>query len=291
MRGLAAFIMRGRWQALAVAVLGASSMLFGWLSAAAVALVTLRKGPSEGTWLVLWAALPALLVAYVSGDASTLLLLIGTYLLALVLRVSVSMALVALTSALVGLASGAGLLVFSPDFLAQLVELFTQVLDQLEASWQETGAGAPAFPRPTVVQVAGILAAGNAAMSMLSVLLGRWWQATLYNPGGFGSEFRSLRLPPVWTGVLALAAAGLWMSSPLLVGWAAVVMVPLTFCGLALVHNWAAVKGYGSGWLTAFYVVWVVFDPSKALLVGLVVIDALFDFRSRWASGGSNGST
>jgi hypothetical protein len=68
-------------------------------------------------------------------------------------------------------------------------------------------------------------------------------------------------------------------------------MVPLTFCGLALVHSWADAKGHGSGWLTAFYVAWVLFDPSKALLVGLVVIDAIFDFRSRWATGGSNGST
>ncbi len=289
MRGLAAFIMRGRWQALAVAVLGASSMLFGWLSAATIALVTLRKGLNEGGWLVLWAALPALVVAYTSGDASTLLLLTGTYLLALVLRVSVSMALAALASAALGFATGASLLVFSPDFLAQLVELFIQVLDQLEASLQNSGA--PSFPQPTAMQVAGILAAGNAAMAMLSLLLGRWWQAVLYNPGGFGREFRGLRLPPLWTGVLALAAVGLWMSSPLLVGWAAVVMVPLTFCGLALVHSWAAAKGYGSGWLTAFYVAWLMFDPSKALLVGLVVVDAIFDFRSRWASGGSNGST
>lgn len=291
MRGLAAFIMRGRWQALAVAVLGASSMLFGWLSAATVALVTLRKGFSDGTWLVLWAALPALVVAYVSGDASTLLLLVGTYLLAIVLRVSVSLALAAIASAAVGLATGASLLLFSPEFLNQLVELFVQVLDQLEASWQDTGTGAPSFPRPTAVQVAGILSAGNAAMAMLSLLLGRWWQSVLFNPGGFGSEFRSLRLPPVWTVSLAAVAVGLWVSSPLHVGWAAVIMVPLTFCGLALAHSWADAKGHGSGWLTAFYVAWVLFDPSKALLVGLVVIDAIFDFRSRWATGGSNGST
>ena len=44
MRGLAEFTMRGRWQALGIAVLGAGSLLFGWISAAAIALVTLRKG-------------------------------------------------------------------------------------------------------------------------------------------------------------------------------------------------------------------------------------------------------
>ena len=66
MRGLAEFIMRGRWQALAVAVLGSGSLLFGWISAAAIALVTLRKGTASGGWLVLWAMLPAAIVAAMS---------------------------------------------------------------------------------------------------------------------------------------------------------------------------------------------------------------------------------
>ena len=52
MRGLAEFIMRGRWQALGIAVLGSGSLLFGWISAAAIALVTLRKGTASGGWLV-----------------------------------------------------------------------------------------------------------------------------------------------------------------------------------------------------------------------------------------------
>ena len=65
MRGLAEFIMRGRWQALAVAVLGAGSLLFGWISASAVALVTLRRGVVTGAWLTLWALLPAALSAVV----------------------------------------------------------------------------------------------------------------------------------------------------------------------------------------------------------------------------------
>jgi len=30
--------------------------------------------------------------------------------------------------------------------------------------------------------------------SFTGVLLGRWLQALLYNPGGFGAEFRELRL-------------------------------------------------------------------------------------------------
>jgi hypothetical protein len=127
MRGLAEFIMRGRWQALAVAALGAGSLLFGWISAAAVALVTLRKGLSDGTWLTLWALLPAGLTAYMSGDAGSILLLIGTLLLAIVLRVSVSLALAVSMTVVVGYLSGVMLLWLSGDFLHELAEVFDAV--------------------------------------------------------------------------------------------------------------------------------------------------------------------
>ena len=48
MHGLANFVMRGRWQALLVTVAGAGSLMFCWISAAVVALVTLRKGAGAG---------------------------------------------------------------------------------------------------------------------------------------------------------------------------------------------------------------------------------------------------
>ena len=79
MRGLAEFIMRGRWQALGIAVLGSGSLLFGWISAAAIALVTLRKGTASGGWLVLWALLPAVIITAMTGDTGSVMLLLGAY--------------------------------------------------------------------------------------------------------------------------------------------------------------------------------------------------------------------
>ena len=125
MRGLAEFIMRGRWQALAVAVVGAGSLLFGWLSAAAIALVTLRKGVIDGSWLVLWALLPALLAAWMSGDVGSIVLLAGTFALAATLRVTVSLAMAILASVGLGLIGGAALLLISGEFLDQLVLVFS----------------------------------------------------------------------------------------------------------------------------------------------------------------------
>jgi hypothetical protein len=283
MRGLAEFVMRGRWQALAVAVLGSGSLLFGWISAAAVALVTLRKGAAEGGWLVLWALLPAVVLAWISGDAGGVLLLAGVFGMAVLLRETVSLPLTIVATIPVGLVSGAFLLTVTGAFLEQLVTWFGEFLSQLEGNLNAGGSDAGVqLVAPTVNQVAGLLAAGNAALCTVGLLLGRYWQSALYHPGGFGSEFRSLRLPLSWTLGLAAITAALWVAGPDWSGWALIFAVPLTFCGFSLAHARARSRGQGVGWLAAFYLLWLVFDPVKALLLGFVIADAFIDFRRQW---------
>ena len=288
MRGLAEFIMRGRWQALAVAVVGAGSLLFGWLSAAAIALVTLRKGIIDGSWLVLWALLPALLAAWMSGDIGSIVLLAGTFVLAVILRTTVSLALAILASAALGILGGAGLLLISGEFLDQLVVVFAELIGDLEANMKASGQTIT-LPRPTPGQVAGILAAGNAVTAVLSLLLARYWQALLYNPGGFRVEFHRLRLPVGATLILGGLAIFLWLQASWISGWAMVWAVPLMFAGFALVHAWVAFTRRGNGSLVAFYAMWLFLDPVKGLLLGLVMADALLDFRRRWSSASTDG--
>ncbi|WP_230198427.1 hypothetical protein [Luminiphilus syltensis] len=282
--------MRGRWQALAIAVLGAGSVLFGWISAAAVALVTLRKGVRPGIWLMFWALLPAAVATYVTGDAGNVLLLTGTFALALLLRISVSLALAVLASVVVGLLTGGSLLLFSADFLAQIAAVFAELLQQVEAGLQQPGAAPVNLRAPTVAQLVGIFAAGNAMMSVLSLLLARYWQSALYNPGGFGTEFRTLRLPMAAALGLAAMAVALWSLGPDYAGWAVLAAVPLTFWGFALVHANAHAKGRGKAWLILFYMLWLLIDPAKMVLLAVVVADTFIDFRARWQMPPGGGS-
>ena len=280
--------MRGRWQALAVAVLGAGSLLFGWISAAAIALVTLRQGVASGGWLVFWALLPAVVASWLSGDPGSVLLLLGVFVLAVVLRATVSLALAVAASALVGLISGGGLLLIGADFLAQLAEVFAALLEQLQSNVATEESMDLVLSAPSTVQIAGILAAGNAVTAVFSLLLARYWQALLYNPGGFREEFHALRLPPLWTTGLGLLALAVWAQEPWVSGWALVVSVPLMFCGFSLVHAYAAASGRGVSSLVIFYLLWLFVDPVKGLLLGCVVADAWIDFRRRWVRPPAN---
>ena len=281
MKGLAAFVMRGRVQALLVAVAGAGSLLFCWISAAVVALVTLRKGAGQGGWLLAWALLPAGTLAYAFGDSGPLSLLLGTMALAMVLRGSVNLPLAVLAAVPVGGLTGLALVVFGSEQLQQVAAYFGDFLADLEQQLSQ-GGQAIELARPGVVQIAGMMGAGTAVTAVLCLLLARYWQAALYNPGGFGQEFRAMRYPPAVATALALAAVALAGLGQDFRTWAMICVLPLAFSGLALVHARVKWRGQGTGWLVGFYVAWLVFDPVKLLVVFAAIADSWFNFRQRW---------
>jgi len=292
MRGLAEFIMRGRWQALAVAVLGSGSLLFGWISAAAIALVTLRKGTASGGWLVLWAMLPAAIVAAMSGDMGSVMLLLVAFCLSVILRETVSLSLALIASVPLAMLGGLALIALNGPFLEDLVATFNEALRQLEQDMTSEQQGELAFTSLAVPQVGALLAIGNTVVAVLAVLLGRYWQALLYNPGGFGQEFRALRLPQGAVVSLVTLGTVLWLQGDEWRVWSAVAVMPLTVVGFALVHAYAAHTDKGVTWLTLMYTLWIVLDPIKWVWLGFVMADVFVDFRARWqnTSGGDSGS-
>ena len=64
--------------------------------------------------------------------------------------------------------------------------------------------------------------------------------------------------------------------------WAMICLLPLTFAGLALVHARGEYRGWGSGTMAAFYVLWLLFDMVKLIVVFAAIADSWFDFRQRW---------
>src|SRR5579864_7939747 len=106
MRALAEFVMRGRVQAIGIAVLGLVLPLFAWASAAVVGLVALRRGGQDTVIVLGWVLLAAFAVLFWQGDPGPLTALIATPVAALVLRWTRSWPLALVAIAVTGLLSG-----------------------------------------------------------------------------------------------------------------------------------------------------------------------------------------
>ncbi len=280
MRALAELIMRGRAAAIAVAVIACAVPMMFWLSAAAVALVTLRRGWHDGLQVFIWALLPAGAWAWM-GQPSALFCLVGTMAMAYSLRRTASWPVALMTL----VPAGALMALVISDYYAPQVAHAMDILRQLYGPNLETlfpeGANLSqeqilTLLETSFVRTASFIIAGGA---VLALILARGWQAMLYNPGGFRTEFHRLRLTPVVTVVLL----GLWllaMSSTSLVTAAIqpVLLMPLLVAGIALMHGLAGLRGFGKAWLLPFYVLLLAFYPVVVLLACL---DSLLDFRGR----------
>ena len=280
MRGLAEFIMRGRWQALAVAVLGSVLVIAAPISAAAIALVTMAQGMRNGTWVALWALLPALLLGWVSGDYGTGFLLLSVYVGAAVLAQTLSLSLALIAIIPVSAVGGFVLLTFNTAFLEAMLSMLDAWIAALQSESPETGDSLNAL-RPTANQVAGLMATGNALLASLSLLLGRYWQSALFKPGAFGEEFRALKLPGALTALLVLVAMAGALSGSETAAWSALAGIPVTLAGFGLFHHIAKRQQLGGTFLTIGYVLWVIVDGLKVGVLLAVLLDAFLDLGRR----------
>jgi len=280
MRGLAEFIMRGRWQALAVAVLGSVLVFAAPISAAAIALVTMVQGLRDGGWVALWSLLPALLVGWVSGDYGTGFLLGTVFVGAVVLAQTLSLSLALLAIVPVSAVGGLALLTLNTAFLEAMLSMLDTWIAALQAESPKSGESLNAF-RPTTTQVAGLMATGNALIASLSLLLGRYWQAVLFKPGAFGEEFRAFRLPSVLTAILVLVAILGALNDSEAAAWSALAGIPVTLAGFALFHHIAKRQQLGGTFLAVGYVLWIIVDGLKVGVLLAVLLDAFLDLGRR----------
>jgi hypothetical protein len=286
MRALAEFIMRGRMQATLVVAGCAAMPLLYWLGAAAGCLVLLRRGLRDALGVLALGLLPALIWWLYSDDPRALLVLLGSASLALVLRASESWNRVLLVSIAMGVVFSVVLgTAFAPqiEMLAQaLIKVMPSLLGDV---YQKMSVDEQArFASLIAPVLTGLIAALLQIVSLLSLLVGRYWQALLYNPGGFGREFRAIRFP-LLPAMLLLACMLLGPNiGPQMAMLTPLCSVPLVFAGLALIHGLVAQKRLARFWLVGLYVTLLLFmQLIYPLLVVLAIVDSLIDFRGRSA--------
>lgn len=273
MRALAKFVMIGRKQAfLAVLLLGLVP-LANFLNPVIVGLVMLRKGTREAAYVLAWAILPVGAWAMI-GDPVPLIMLIGISGLAYLLRETESWEFTLLAAIAIGVCV---------EFYHRLQPaVLDAVFQQLDA-YLAVNSVQEFQPEQFREVLTSFIGAVYMFLAIVLLMLARWMQAALYNPGGFRKEFHGLRIERkaalLLLGLMLLANLGVLVPP----SWVLYLILPLMFSGLALIHSVVAWKKLSTMWLTALYA-FLMLPVVAQLLVLLALIDSWYNFRARFKS-------
>ncbi|QJQ97025.1 MULTISPECIES: hypothetical protein [Halomonadaceae] len=277
---IARWLMRGTPYAAGAAAFAAVVPWLFWFSAAIAALVTLRRGLAPAMPVILAAALPSGWW-WMQGDAIPLACVLLVTLMATVLRSRMHWS----ESLIVGMLAATAMvqlgLFLPPGGAGPLLEQLRQGSPEVDRMLTEfANQGVPTEQLATLL-IGGVTGLVVLLASVACLALARSWQAGLYNPGGFRSEFHGLRLAPREMIVLVvLGVIGMVLGLPALsmLAW-----VPLLVAGVALIHGFIGLKGMNGLWLVAFYVLLITTWPMILIVLLLAFIDTFMDFRGRLA--------
>lgn len=298
MKFLAEFIMRGRMSAMMVAsTLALISLILppvSIVSSAAVALVTLRRGAYEGLYVLVSSSVAAALLGILVLGGYQFALLYGLvlwvpiWLISIVLREGRHLSLAVEIAVLLG---AIAVLVFYgvQDKPAMLWE---SVLAQIAKPMIDANPDVPieslqqslrAFAR----FMTGVIAAGAVYGMLFGLFLGRWWQAALYNPGGFRQEFLALTTHPrLAIGSVLVVLAAWWTSGVLSeAAWNVSILffVLYTFIGTAVLHYLLARTKISHFLVPMLYVTLLLIPHFMLPVAVLGLLDTWLNLRNKFS--------
>lgn len=295
-RSLAQYAMRGRWQAaLTASVLSLAALLLpplNYLASGVIALATLRNGPREGAGVLL---ATLIIVAIAAGLMSGLFWLavvlmlaswLPVYLVTLVLGYTRSMSLSLLASAGLGIVTVLGFYLFMGDpsqWWQQMLTPFMETLQE-QSGWQLSQSETETVFAELSVLMTGVMAAGVVFNAIIGLLLGRAWQAKLFDEGAFGREFAGITLGKpaalVTTLLMTVAITPFAESMGLLADLLPIALVIFAFQGLAVVHSIVSSRNKSVAWLVVIYALLIFMLPQMLILLAtLGVLEQWFNFR------------
>ncbi len=296
MRGLAQFVMRGRMQAvMSVTVLAILSLLIAplsILSGAAVALVSLRHGPRDGMLVIILSTVASGILSYLlfadilPALVFAMVVWMPVWALALILRWSRSLALTLQAGVLMTLLMAGLFYLVVPEPADYWYELLREPMQQLLANSElsEAGHSLDELVASVAQWITAVMTAGFFLQLVAILFIGRWWQALLYNPGGFGQEFRELKFDRIMAIIAAPFLLWLILSKPpewvLTLG---LVMLSAYFVqGLAVTHGLLKVVKASTVWLVGIYVLLIIAMPYMMTALAMTgFTDTWFDYRKR----------
>ena len=293
---MAGYIMKGRVQAMTVvSSLALLSLLFppvSIVSSASVALVTLRRGANEGLYILIISCLATALMGMLLFGSYQFALLYGlvlwfpVWLISIVLREGRHLSGAIEIAVVLGALGVIGFYLYHP---APAV-LWNSVLNQMLQPMLDNSADVPVEDVRQSVErfshlMTGAIAAGSVYGMLFGLFLGRWWQAVLYNPGGFKAEYLALRThPQLAMATIVVVAMALILSGVVAeICWNIVVLlfVLYTIIGTAVLHDSFA-KMKNARFMVPFLYITLVMIPHVAIAVAIFGLgDTWLNLRNR----------
>lgn len=290
---MANFIMSGRLQAMGfILLMTALSIIlppFMLFSMAAIGLVSLRLGWQQGVAVgivgVLGFALTGLLAssAFKASLVVAAIQLLPLALFGHILTKTVSWQRV--MQLILGI-SVSGIAIFYtlvPDVSAFWESLLSSLLQPAIDAKQMKPADLEQLIDATATWLVGGVAASLVTVWLLALFMARHWQAMLYHPGGFGEEFRAIRIGKATALFVLIAIAVFAVTQNELAGNLLVpAMMLFFFHALGLMHGLVRQMNMHTGWLIGMYVFIVLtFQLAIIILISFALIDSFADFRSK----------
>ncbi len=292
---LARFILKGQSQAALVAatmaILGMLVPPAAWLSAAAIVLVTLVNGPQRGLITTGLALLGTAVFSYLIFSAPqiavifVLLAWLPAWLVAMLLRQTVSLAFSLQVLGAMTLLAVVMIYALYPNFGELWREPLDLMVAQLAQQSEEFSLQELKQTEEWLIEfLPGLFASSLMFGTMLSLFIGRWWQAVFYNPGGFAEEFQSLNLGKTSAVIaLALMLMAAVIDNVFTFALATVVFVLYFIQGLSLLHAVVKKRQVSASWLFVFYMVMFFIPHLVLLMVFAGITDPWLDIRQRTA--------
>lgn len=286
----AEYVMRGRREATLMALMWTIVPLMAWLGAAIMALITLRKGVREGFLILLWTSIPNAVLAVINPMARMAFLVgivggnVVVWLLAIVLRETVSWRQVLQVAALLGI-SAVFIVHISADNITghwyQMYSDYMRNIDKLssvrltEDKWQYMFQNLAKL-------TTGICVVVLLLINLSNLFIARWMQALLYYPGAIAEELRQIRLSMAFDVLLGLNIAAILLGIDLAWDVLPIVLLVFLLAGISLFHAVIARIKAGWGWIVSFYVLLIVFyEVVPWIVIMAALLDTWLDIRKR----------
>ena len=290
MRALASFLMHGRVQAIGgVVSLALFSLIVSPLAiftTAGVALVTLVHGYREGliNLLVSTAILAAFTGITLNQPEVALELALKFWLpawfLASIVLTRSSMSYAIVVGAVIAFVLVIGLYFFTEPATYWYEVINKQLLPMLKEAGMQIQEGPKAEKLWLFMSkvMTGSALALFLVLQTMSLLLARYWQSLLYNPNGFGEEFRQLRFGKVAANIaFVVIVFAMTTANELALNLFFIAIVLMMFQGLAVIHHLVNKCRLNPSLLIGVYVLMLLTLQQGAIVLLLVSIIGLSD--------------